>query len=201
MQLSRQRFREIAQFALKRRGYDVTVVAAPRVAPGARLTATKGAATLEIAVRTSQRREVGMIPNSDGRWKGVSGFDWCLVVVPSKSSTMVEVICFNFTKLAEAFDEHVRKHKLQTEAEVPLFVKLDAILFGKSTSPKSGPKLVAWRDEFPADEMGKRSKVKQVDEFINRVTREFADLVGVDAERVAVDFRISSEASKQAREP
>jgi hypothetical protein len=83
----------------------------------------------------------------------------------------------------------------------PIFVKLDAILFGKSTSSKPGPKLVAWRDEFPADEMGKRSKVKQVDEFINRVTREFADLVGVDAERVAVDFRISSEASKQAREP
>jgi hypothetical protein len=80
-------------------------------------------------------------------------------------------------------------------------VKLDAILFGKSTSSKPGPKLVAWRDEFPADEMGKRSKVKQVDEFINRVAREFADLVGVDAERVAVDFRISSEASKRTREP
>ena len=42
------------------------------------------------------------------------------------------------------------------------------------------------------NELHKQSRARESDQFIARVTRDFAELVGMDAERVIVDFRISS---------
>jgi hypothetical protein len=53
-------------------------------------------------------------------------------------------------------------------------------------------KLALWVDEFQVDELDRQSKTEQLEQFIERVTREFADLVGINSRRVIVDFRISS---------
>jgi hypothetical protein len=192
----RQVLRDAAQMALRQHGYEVAVQSAPGAAPGARLTAVKGETKLSVAVRTSQRREVGLVRAETGRWKTVSRVDQILVAVPSKpskSSDRIEVVCFDSKTLIEAFDDHTRKLDLTIEPEVPIFVPLDAVRSKGSNAEGSGLKASAlWSDEFEMNALGRQSKARQLDQFIARVTRDFAELVGVDAERVIVDFRISS---------
>jgi hypothetical protein len=120
-----------------------------------------------------------------------------IVVVPSKSPDHVEVLCFESKTLIKAFDNVVREHQLTRETDVPVFVALDPVRSKGSTARGTELKALAlWSDEFETKELGRESRAKQLDQFIARVTREFADLVGVGPERVIVDLRISSEVKK-----
>jgi hypothetical protein len=196
MAIPRQVLRDAAQLALRQHGYEVAVRTAAGAAPGARLTAVKGQTKLDVAVRTSQRREVGLVRGETGRWNTVSRVDQILVAVPSKpskSSDHVEVVCFDSGTLIKAFEGHARKLDLTIEPEVPVFVPLDAVRSKGSNAEASGLKAFAlWSDEFEMNELRRQSRARQLDQFIASVTSDFAELVGIDAERVIVDFRISS---------
>jgi hypothetical protein len=196
MAIPRHVLREAAQLALRQHGYEVELRSAPGAAPGARLTAVKGETKLSVAVRTSQRRDVGLVRAETGRWKTVTRVDLVLVAVPSKpskSSDRIEVVCFDSKTLMKAFDDHTHKLDFTIEPEVPVFVPLDAVRSKGSNAEVSGLNASAlWCDEFEVNELGRQSKARQLDQFIARVTRDFADLLGIDAERVIVDFRISS---------
>ena len=196
MAILRQVLRDAAQLALRQHGYEVEVRTAPGAAAGARLTAVKGKTKLNVAVRTSQRREVGLVRAETGRWKTASKVDQILVAVPSKPSKSpdhVEVVCFDSGTLIKAFEDHTRTLDFTIEPEVPVFVPLDAVRSKGSNAKASGLKAFAlWSDEFEMNELRKQSRARQLDQFIARVTRDFAELVGMDAERVIVDFRISS---------
>jgi hypothetical protein len=195
--ISREQLRDVAQLALRQRGYDTQSRTAPGVAPGARLTAVKGTTKLKIAVRTSQRRELGLVPGPEGKWKAPPSIDWMILAVPSKTAGYVEVLCFDASTLIKEFNLIVRKHQLTVEADVPVFVALDEERSKGSTARAGGLKAIAlWNAQFEAKDLGRKSRAKQLDQFIARVTGEFADLVGVGPERVIVDFRISSEAKK-----
>jgi hypothetical protein len=182
--------------ALRQHGYEVAVRTATGAAPGARLTAVKGQTKLDVAVRTSQRREVGLVRAETGRWKTVSRVDQVLVAVPSKPSKSpdhVEVVCFDSGTLIKAFEDHARKLDLTVEPEVPVFAPLDAVRSKGSNAEASGLKAFAlWSDQFEINELRRQSKARRLDQFIASVTHDFAELVGIDAERVVVDFRISS---------
>jgi hypothetical protein len=201
MRVSKELLREAAQLALRGRDYEVEVRAAPGAAPGARLAAVKGRQKLDIAVRTSRRRAVGLIPGANGGWKTVSRVDQILVAVPSpaskpgRSTEKVEVLCFDAPTFTKAFEDHARKLGLTIQPEIPVFVPLDAV--GSSGSTATPLKALAlWRREFAMKELHTQSSAKQLDQFIARVTSEFAELVGIDAERVTVDFRISSKSGR-----
>ena len=201
MPISKEVLRAAAQLALRQRGYEVEIRTAPGAAPGARLTAVKGPTTLAIAVRTSQHREVGLVRGEKGRWKTASKVDQILVAVPSrpskplKSSDHVEVLCFESKTFIKAFEDHIAKLHLTIEPEVPVFVPLDAVRSKHSIAGASGLKALAlWSDEFEMKELRSQFRAKELDQFIARITREFAELVGIDSERVIVDFRISSKA-------
>jgi hypothetical protein len=195
MAMSRQVLRDAAQLALRQHGYEVAVRTATGAAPGARLTAVKGQTKLEFAVRTSRRRAVGLVRADNDRWKTVSRVDQILVAVPSKpskSTDHVEVVCFDSRTLIKAFEDQARKLHLTIEPDVPVFVPLDAVE-AKGLNRTPGLKgLALWSEEFEINELRRQSKARQLDHFIASVTREFAELVGIDAERVVVDFRISS---------
>ncbi len=191
---SRQQLRNVARVALQQRGYKVDLDSVVGVAPGARLTAIRGREPpLNIAVRTSQKREVGLIPREKGGWKTASSVDRIIAAVPSQSPDKIEVFCFKTAKLIKAFDDHVRKNVRTAEPGVPVFIPLDETKSKRSGLTKVGLKeLALWVDEFQVDELDRQSKSKHLELFIDRVTREFADLIGVDSARVIVDFRISS---------
>ena len=113
MAIPRQVLRDAAQLALRQHGYEVEVRTAPGAAPGARLTAVKGKTKLNVAVRTSQRREVGLVRAETGRWKTASKVDQILVAVPSKPSKSpdhVEVVCFELWNV----DQGVRRSHAHT---------------------------------------------------------------------------------------
>ena len=198
MAISRQLLRDAAQFALRQRRYEVEIRTAPGAVRGARLIAVKGPAKLTVAVRTSQRREVGLVRGETGLWKTVSKVDQILVAVPSKqpkSSDHVEVLCFDSETLIKAFEDHADKLHLTIEPNVPVFIPLDAVRTNNSIA--LAPELNAlalWSDEFEMKELRRQFRAKQLDQFMARVTREFAELFGIDSERVIVDFRISSKA-------
>jgi hypothetical protein len=198
MAISRQLLRDAAQFALRQRRYEVEIRTVPGAARGARLIAVKGRTKLKVAVRTSQRREVGLVRGETGLWKTVSKVDQILVAVPSKppkSSDHVEVLCFDSETLIKAFEDHADKLHLTTEPKVPVFVPLES-----NNSIALAPELntlALWSDEFEMKELRRQFRAKQLDQFMARVTREFAELVGIDSERVIVDFRISSKAEHQ----
>jgi hypothetical protein len=191
---ARELLRLAAKYALRKRGYEVTEAPrVPGVAPAARLIAAKGEKTFTVAVRTSQTREIGLVALEDGGWKTASAVQIILVAVPTKSTSRVEVLCFKSSILTAEFDAHVEKHSPAPESDVPVFIPLDPVFSKRSGSTKPGlAKLASWREEFQVDELRKVSKTKQIDEFIERVTRDFADLIGVDTKRVVIDFRISS---------
>jgi hypothetical protein len=190
---SRQQLRDVARLALQHRGYEVEVTTVAGVAPGARLTATRGRkSALNIAVRTSQKREVGLVPREKGGWKTASSVDQIIAAVPSKSPNKIEVFCFETGTLVKAFDDYVRKYVRTTEPGVPVFIPLDNQTKRSGLTKVGLKELAQWVHEFRVDELDKQSKCKQLELFIERVTREFADLTGVDSARVTIDFRISS---------
>ena len=197
--ISKEILRDAAQLALRRRGYEVKIYTAPGAAPGTRLIAVKEAEELRIAVRTSQRREVGIVQAAKGGWKTVSNVEQVLVAVPSKSPDHVEVLCFDSEAFVGGLKDRLRKLDLRVEPNVPIFVPLDAVPLKGSAAGVSGLKTLAlWGDEFETKELRRQSKAKQWDELIARVTRDIAAFVGVGPERVIVDFRISSKAEKQS---
>ena len=137
------------QLVLRQRGYDIQIRTAPGVAPGARLIATKGDTRLRIVVRTSQRRELGLVPRAEGGWKTLSSADWMILAVPLKSPDQVEVLCFEASRLINEFDHIVSKHHLTREADVPVFVALDEKRSKGSTARGTGLKALAlWHEEL-----------------------------------------------------
>jgi hypothetical protein len=169
----------------------------PTVAKGARLEAKTATGTIEIAVRTSLEREVGLMRDRKGRWRTVRKVDLVVVAVRADGQDAAEVFAFERDVLIEAFDAALKAQRSQISSsyEAPTFIALDPTKRARSTSLSTGLKAKAkWRALVPIDSTLAIEPVatETIDQFVNRVKLEFATLVGVDAVKVAVEFRIAT---------
>jgi hypothetical protein len=196
MKITKSQLRACARAALEqRRGYSVSVAKGRGFIPGARLTATKGTQEIKVAVRTSLDREIGLMRDQDGNWRTLPKVDMVLVAVPAVDDPgSVEVLGFDPTVLQREFDAalaaQLKRHP-DLSHKAPIFVALD------KPSGKAKTDLIAgletkkeWREVMLLGSVSIQGEAKGG--FIERVKREFAELMGVDVSKVSVDFRINN---------
>jgi hypothetical protein len=197
--ITKTQLRAYARTALEqRRGYVVTIDKAQGFVPGARLTAIIGGKEIKVAVRTSLDREVGFIRDRQGNWRTIPKVDLVVVAVPAddkvrkrRSVEAIEVFGFDPKVLKREFDAalaaQLERHP-DLSYKAPIFVSLDKVP-GRASSSSSVLKTKnLWREELPLNSMALHGDVG----FIERVKREFAELMGVDVSRVTVDFHINA---------
>ena len=195
MPIAKQRLRDAGLEALTMRQYGPELVSGPGIVPGARLRATSGPiAGKQIAVRTSQDREVGLLRRYDNRkWRTIPKVREVVVAVPSLTNpdSSIEVLCFDSKTVIAIFDAAVQKAGKRTLShKAPVFVALDDVLQKGSGALAGGLAAQAkWREEISAKSITAKLP-DQPDGFIERVKREFADRNGVDVSKVVVEFRI-----------
>jgi len=195
MRITKQQLRDAALAAVKIREYAPVLVSGPGIVRGARLKATAGPISgKQVAVRTSQDREVGLLRRDDDRtWRTIPRVRELVVAVPSLTNqeSSIEVLCFDSKTVIELFDAAVKKAgKRALSYKAPVFMALE-------DSPKKGSGALAgglgakakWREEIPVASIA-ANPPDQSDGFIERVKREFAERNGVDVSKVVVEFRI-----------
>jgi hypothetical protein len=195
MAITKQQLRDGALEAVKNRQYAPVLVSGPGIVPGARLRATTGpAAGQQIAVRTSQDREVGLLRRNDNRkWRTIPKVHEVVVAVPSLTNpdSSIEVLCFDSKTVIAIFDAAVEKAGSRALSyKAPVFVALD-------DSPQKGSGALAgglgakakWREEISVESVASK-KPDQLDALIERVKREFAERIGVDVRKIVLEFRI-----------
>jgi hypothetical protein len=199
MKLRKSQLRECARIALEQRGFRVELIGGAGILPGARLRAIKGSEERDIAVRTSLDREVGLTRHLDGRWATIPRMDEVIVVVPSAdASDSAEVLSFAPDAIIQAFDATLairQKQNPDFSRKSPIFLALDEVSGGRSGDVGSGLKAKAqWQTLVPlaAVPWQRLSQTGSAVGFIERVRQEFAELHGVDVNKVAVEFRITS---------
>jgi hypothetical protein len=201
--MQRRVLRACAQAALQRLKFQVEVRKRPGVVPGGRLTATRGPEKLEVAVRTSSKRDVTLLRGDDGRWKTIHGVDLVVVAVPAEhTQESVDVFGFDPPSMLELFDRAAafqRERNPAVSEELPICVAIDSGRskgFGKAISGLKDK--AKWSETVAIDDSilasaKKLEGVKKGDSaigFVERVKRELAELMGVDVSKVEVTFRI-----------
>jgi len=176
---------------LEKQGFDVVTKSGPGIVSGARLQAFRGSETLEIAVRTSHDREIGLTRSPDGRWLTVSKVDEVVVAVPSMQHPHSgEVIGFDPMVLIAVFDQKLK----ELEEKNPKFALKSPVFVALDAPSGEGPEVAliaraAWTTLVPLASLPE-SNESVPGSFIDRIKREFAALVGVDVNTVRVEFNI-----------
>jgi len=189
--------RAVAERAIANQGYKVEVV---RGSGGARLTATKGGKSLDVAVRTSSDRWVGWMRDENGEWRGMHDAD--LIVVAALGPNGADIYAFDSKPVEKAFDENLAARKAnnaELSKTAPIFVCLDTVAPSRGP-PATNSNLKAkalWSETLPlapaAEVVAGEVAASNAEEgFVDRVRREFADRVGVAVEKVTVEFKVSA---------
>jgi len=177
-------------------GYKVKPKSGPRMVPGSQVSATKGAKTIDFAIRTSSSRNMKLNRNADGEWRTIPRVDEVLAVVPAKDNPeKVEVLRFDAATVLKVFNKALAAQKrrgLLTPLDAPIMVPLDDTRPSDCEMAVPGLKAHAtWSAEFPIsnvfDQIPQRERHAG---FVDRVKREFAALIGVDVNKVLVEFRV-----------
>ena len=181
----------------KDRGYRVEADD-PRqgVAPGARLIASKDSETLSVAVRTSLSRRVRLMPRDDGSWRTVSEAELVVVAVPAyRKSTAIEVLGFEPKKMIGRFNAALKSLPGGSKSDLPVVIALDEkTRRGSRNVPADLKSAALWHHVLPLNApllLDVASSQSQKG-FVERVKREFAELNGVHASKVTVEFKILS---------
>ena len=173
----------------------VELINGPGIVPGARLRTLHGTEERRVAVRISLDREVGLTRHPDGRWVTIPSVDQVLVVVPAADdASMAEVLSFDPDTLIDAFNTAlaaVGKNKAKLSHKAPIFIALDEPSRARHSEANAGLAAKAqWRElvSVPRHTSQTASRIG----FVDRVRREFAEMMGVDVADVVVEFRLVS---------
>jgi hypothetical protein len=196
--IDRPVLRRYAREALEQRGIVVEQIRRRGLVPGVRLKISEpGKKPKEIAVRTSRDRKVALMRSSSGDWRTVSTVKEVVVAVPALNDpSSVEVLFFYSDTLIQAFDELILKTRnkkgRKKDFKAPVFIALDSIDDDPRGGLASGLKSKAvWSVTLP---LGPRvvsiaGSAKEAG-FMERVRREFAELMGTDISKVIVSLHI-----------
>jgi hypothetical protein len=199
MRKTKSALRECARLAMQRRGYQVTLVPGAGIVPGARLLASRGGESHVVAVRSSTDREVGLTRRPDGRWATIPRVDQVIIVIPSAAEPdAAEVLSFAPNDLTRVFDAALESRLAEEPGlspKAPIFLAVDEfVTLDRPSTDHVGTMQIKpqWREVISLAEVPKQSPSSTAAGFIERVRQEFADLHGVDASKVTVEFRITS---------
>jgi hypothetical protein len=196
-------------------------VVAVKGSGGARLRCIRDGASINVMVRTSSDRWVGWMRDNAGGWKGLQATDLVVVAAANSqyNPSSADVFVFEPSVVRDAFDRNLASrlhHSPTLSRSAPIFVCLDPAKAGSPTSAggdlkskatwrgattlprsKGAPDPSAREDHQVDDHRVEDHRVEDhrpedpSDGFAARVRKEFADLVGVSVDRVAVEFRVT----------
>ena len=194
MRITKQQLRDAAWEAVTNRQYRPELVSGPGIVSGARLRATAGPiAGEQIAVRTSQDREVGLLRRDDDRkWRTIPKVRELVVAVPSLTNpdSLIEVLGFDSKTVIAQFDAAVEKAGSRALSyKAPVFMALEDPQKGSGALAGGLGAKAKWRKIISVESIAAKLP-DQSDGFIERVKREFAERNGVDVSKVVVEFRI-----------
>jgi hypothetical protein len=195
MRITRSQLRACARAALERRGYLVKINKGQGFVPGTRLTAIKGAKEINVSVRTSLDREIGLLRDHEGNWRTIPKMAMVVVAVPVVGDpASVEAFGFDPKVLIREFDAALaiqRRRHPDFSHKAPIFVPLDKASGKEKTELISGlKKKMLWREVLQLKFV--KLQGDAATGFIERVKREFAELMGVDVSKVTVEFHINA---------
>jgi hypothetical protein len=195
IQISRPLLRRAAKKVLEGKlGYLVEIDEASSRPDGARLVARAAQGTLRIAVRTGLSRRMRATRNEDGRWRTLSDADLVVVAVPAwHRSDAVEVLGFSPQSVLDALNVAFERAPHETAPGAPVILALDEKVRNSRRSMPAGLKSQAlWSYVLPIQDPALAHPAEAIfgDGFVERVKREFAQIVGVDVEKVIVEFKI-----------
>lgn len=197
--------RKAAEQALRQQGYETEIL---KGSGGARLRIRKDGQEGLALVRTSSDRWVGWM-RKDGEWKGFEEAD--LVVVAAIDNMQrprdIEVYAFEPEVVHQAYVDNLAarlRSNPDFRTDAPVFIGLDPCLKGKPSSTASNLKEQAlWSSVLPLDDADKAVQEPSAaapatvrpsetrEKFAARVRQEFADLIGVPADKVSIEFRVA----------
>ena len=182
--LRKAHLRACARKALEDLGYRVQDIGGAGVVPGARLRLSRGLESFTVAVRTSLGRKVGFVRNPKGGWMTLSFVDRVVAVTPSAvDPNCAEVLEFTPAALIKVFDTVLAARKKQNpdfSPNAPIFINLDPFKRGNKTH-QGLKKLSERQSDVPLASVPSQQSAKKnepVPAFVDRVKREFAQLIG-----------------------
>jgi hypothetical protein len=192
LKVTRAILRRCGQRVLASRGYATQPIRGEGIIPGTRLKAAKGSRTSTVAVRTSFKRVLGFLRQPDGRWQTISTVDEVLVVTRAHEDEMAaDVMCFKSAVLLPLFEKAAQERRKDHYTH-PLFLPLDDTNAANGVIAGLQSK-AAWQSKVLIGESTTQGITALITHtgFVERVKREFAELAGVDVDRVIVDFRLA----------
>jgi hypothetical protein len=195
--VSNIRLRQAAANALTEKGFEIEEQTGKGIRPGARLMAKPPDGPAQrVAVRTGAQRSFGFSRDSNGNFRTLDRVDIVLAVAPDEHRAGgFEVFAFESETLkglyAQALKE-LEKVGRSPELDLPIFIPLDEQPKKNLGHHIANLKARAlWSvcigaEELPAQQPG------ELETFIDRVKREFAEKNEVDVSKVSVEFRILS---------
>jgi len=137
---------------------------------------------------------VGLTRHPDGRWMTIPNVDEVVIVVPSAEDPgSAEVLGFDPEVLIRVFDEVLagrKKRSPDISYKAPIFVALDKRSHSGAGAASGLKEKAQWQALVPYASVRSPDRSKAGLGFIERVKREFAELIGVDVSKVVVEFRI-----------
>jgi hypothetical protein len=164
---------------------EVVLLSRRGIIPGSLL----GAGDRAIAVRVAPDREFSLTRRRDGGVATIPDVQEVAVAAPCRDqSESVEVFAFSPKLIIEEFKRAVTAQRAlyPKVSKGPVFVPLD-------TPQADGTPLTEkalWREVVPIDRLPPHSPDNSLQEFRQRVHREFARLTGLSEAEVEVEFRI-----------
>ena len=193
--LTREDLRQMGRLALEMR-FDhsarILDVRGPGIIPGGRLKIVASLHESIVAVRTSPARELGFARRPEGRWVTLPKVDEVLVVVPVVSDAeKAEVLAYDARTLIEAFDAALAAQGEESSkrfSTAPVFIALD----GEPTVTSGLKSKAKWQMVVKRSELSKRQQAQPsaTAAFLERVKREYAEMSGVDVNKVVIEFKI-----------
>jgi len=127
----------------------------------------------------------------------IPNVDEIVVAVPSaEEPSSAEVFSFDREVMINACNAALaarKKEYPELSDKAPIFIALDRVAGGRFPEATSGLKAKAkWRTSVPLAAVPTRNNTSDPlkESFIERVKREFAELNGVDVNKVVVEFKI-----------
>jgi hypothetical protein len=182
--------RHVARQVLEQEGYRVDVRTGQGILPGARLVISKKGKSWDVSVRTGNERLLSFTRRAEQDWRTLSSVDYVVAVLPAtKDSQSLEVFFFDATTLVQKFNqalEALKRSNRSPSLDMPVFVPVDPGSRKNLGHRVAGLKAI-WSRKVSPEYLG--TKVRR-ETFIERVRREFAEIVGADPDKVVVEFRV-----------
>src|SRR4051794_21012518 len=192
----KRELRQVARTVLEQKGFQTEERTGKGIRPGARFKAepAKGPA-LEVAVRTGRERSLGFSRLNTSSWRTLQSVQLVVAVVPHQDTPGdFEVLAFESKTLKSWYGKALKALESADRAPelaAPVFIPLD-----EQSKKNLGHNIVGlkkaalWSVRINAQRLENAKLSGDLETFIDRVKREFAERNEVDVSKVSVEFRI-----------